>query len=49
MSTKIKHAATEHNEQVESKKQTLLTHLLALRKLLIQVVIAVIVGTLVCL
>ena len=39
------HAKTEHNQAVESKKETLLAHLMALRKLLIQVAVAVIAST----
>ena len=39
------HADTAHNQAVEGKKETLLTHLMALRKLLIQVAVAVVAAT----
>lgn len=45
MNKKTTHANTEHNEQVEGKKQTLISHLMELRKLLVKVAVAIVVGT----
>jgi len=45
MATKLPHAQTEHNEAVTEKKETIMSHLMAMRNLLVRIAIAIVVGS----